>query len=67
MNKYQRTIKTDIELTGTGLHTGVPSTIRFLPAPVNTGVVFRIPANGQTIDLKADILRGQENGLVLIE
>jgi UDP-3-O-[3-hydroxymyristoyl] N-acetylglucosamine deacetylase/3-hydroxyacyl-[acyl-carrier-protein] dehydratase len=55
MNKHQRTIKTDISLTGTGLHTGVPSTIRFHPAPVNTGVVFRIPSNGQTTDLKADI------------
>jgi len=55
MNKHQRTIKRDIELTGTGLHTGVPSTIRFLPAPVNTGVVFRIPADGHTVDLRADI------------
>jgi len=56
MNKHQRTIKTDITLTGIGLHTGVSSTIRFLPAPVNSGVVFRIPANGETVDLKADIV-----------
>jgi len=33
----------------------VSSTIRFWPAPVNSGVVFRIPSNGETIDLKADI------------
>lgn len=55
MNKYQRTIKTDISFTGTGLHTGVSSTIRFHPAPVNSGVVFRIPVDGETVELKADI------------
>jgi UDP-3-O-[3-hydroxymyristoyl] N-acetylglucosamine deacetylase/3-hydroxyacyl-[acyl-carrier-protein] dehydratase len=55
MNKHQRTIQKPAELTGTGLHTGVPSTIRFLPAPVGTGVVFRVPGGGGLIDLKADI------------
>jgi UDP-3-O-[3-hydroxymyristoyl] N-acetylglucosamine deacetylase/3-hydroxyacyl-[acyl-carrier-protein] dehydratase len=55
MNKYQRTIKSPIELKGTGLHTGVSSTIRFHPAPVDSGVVFRVPGNGGTTDLKADI------------
>jgi UDP-3-O-[3-hydroxymyristoyl] N-acetylglucosamine deacetylase/3-hydroxyacyl-[acyl-carrier-protein] dehydratase len=55
MNKHQRTIQNPIELKGTGLHTGVSSTIRFSPAPVGTGVVFRVPSNGDTIDLKADI------------
>ncbi len=55
MNKHQRTIKTTAEFTGTGLHTGVPSTIRFNPAPPNHGVVFRVPGNGGTVDLPADI------------
>lgn len=55
MNKHQRTIKATAELSGTGLHTGVPSTIRFNPAPVNTGFIFRVPGNGATVDLKADI------------
>jgi len=55
VNKHQRTIKTPVELTGIGLHTGKTTTIRFVPAPVNTGLVFRVPANGKTVELKADI------------
>ncbi len=55
MNKHQRTIHKPAELSGTGLHTGVLSTIRFLPAPVGTGIVFRVPGGGATVDLKADI------------
>jgi UDP-3-O-[3-hydroxymyristoyl] N-acetylglucosamine deacetylase/3-hydroxyacyl-[acyl-carrier-protein] dehydratase len=55
MNKHQRTIQKPVELAGTGLHTGVPTTIRFQPAPVGTGIIFRVPRNGQTVDLKADI------------
>jgi len=55
MNKHQRTIQKPAELTGTGLHTGVPSTIRFLPAPAGTGVVFRVSGGNGLVDLKADI------------
>ena len=55
MNKHQRTIQKPAELTGTGLHTGVPSTIRFLPAPAGTGVVFRVSGSDGLVDLKADI------------
>jgi len=55
MNKHQRTIKQSAEFAGIGLHTGKPSTIRFHPAPVGTGIVFRVPSNGGTVDLKADI------------
>ncbi len=55
MNKHQRTIQKPAELTGIGLHTGVPSIIRFLPAPVGTGVVFRVPGANGLVDLKADI------------
>jgi UDP-3-O-[3-hydroxymyristoyl] N-acetylglucosamine deacetylase/3-hydroxyacyl-[acyl-carrier-protein] dehydratase len=55
VDKYQRTIKKPIALTGIGLHTGKTTTIRFVPAAVNTGLVFRVPANGQKVDLKADI------------
>ena len=40
MHKHQRTIKRPADLAGTGLHTGVTTTLRFLPAPPNTGVVF---------------------------
>ncbi len=40
MEKKQRTIRTVSSYTGTGLHTGAPSTITFRPAPENHGVVF---------------------------
>jgi UDP-3-O-[3-hydroxymyristoyl] N-acetylglucosamine deacetylase len=30
-----------VSLTGIGLHTGVPVTLRLEPAPVNTGIVFK--------------------------
>jgi len=55
MNKHQRTIANTAQFSGVGLHTGVNSTIRFYPAPVNTGIIFRVRANGGTVDLKADI------------
>ncbi|MBI5867206.1 MAG: bifunctional UDP-3-O-[3-hydroxymyristoyl] N-acetylglucosamine deacetylase/3-hydroxyacyl-ACP dehydratase [candidate division Zixibacteria bacterium] len=55
MNKHQRTIQKTTEITGTGLHTGVSSTIRFLPAPVGAGVVFRVPGANGLVELKADI------------
>lgn len=37
----QCTIKQAVSLSGTGLHTGVEVTLRFVPAPVNTGFVFK--------------------------
>jgi UDP-3-O-[3-hydroxymyristoyl] N-acetylglucosamine deacetylase/3-hydroxyacyl-[acyl-carrier-protein] dehydratase len=37
----QRTIQKSVSLSGVGLHTGCRSTMTFLPAPVNTGVIFR--------------------------
>jgi UDP-3-O-[3-hydroxymyristoyl] N-acetylglucosamine deacetylase/3-hydroxyacyl-[acyl-carrier-protein] dehydratase len=55
MHKHQRTIQRPVDLTGTGLHTGKPCTIRFLPAPVGTGVIFRVPTGEQVADIRADI------------
>lgn len=40
MDKKQRTIKSVSSYTGTGLHTGQPSTITFHPAPEDHGIVF---------------------------
>ncbi|HEV2149176.1 MAG TPA: bifunctional UDP-3-O-[3-hydroxymyristoyl] N-acetylglucosamine deacetylase/3-hydroxyacyl-ACP dehydratase [Longimicrobiaceae bacterium] len=37
----QNTIGAPREAEGTGLHTGVRARLRLLPAPVNTGIVFR--------------------------
>jgi len=37
----QTTIERPVETTGIGLHTAVPSRIRLMPAPPDTGIVFR--------------------------
>ncbi len=38
---YQTTIEKPVSTTGVGLHTAVKSHLRLLPAPANTGIVFR--------------------------
>jgi UDP-3-O-[3-hydroxymyristoyl] N-acetylglucosamine deacetylase len=38
---FQTTIQRGVGTEGVGLHTGVRSTIRLVPAPVDTGIVFR--------------------------
>jgi UDP-3-O-[3-hydroxymyristoyl] N-acetylglucosamine deacetylase/3-hydroxyacyl-[acyl-carrier-protein] dehydratase len=45
----QKTIKTEISLTGVGLHTGKEVTTTFKPAPVNNGFTFvRVDLEGRT-------------------
>jgi UDP-3-O-[3-hydroxymyristoyl] N-acetylglucosamine deacetylase len=38
---FQTTIQREVSTHGIGLHTGVESTIRLVPAPADTGIVFR--------------------------
>jgi len=38
---FERTIRTPAECRGVGLHSGAPVTLRLLPAPPGTGIVFR--------------------------
>jgi UDP-3-O-[3-hydroxymyristoyl] N-acetylglucosamine deacetylase len=38
---YQLTIQRPVETEGIGLHTAVPSRMRLVPAPADTGIVFR--------------------------
>src|SRR6201981_3232083 len=38
---YQHTISNPVEVSGIGLHSAVPVHIRLLPAPANSGIVFR--------------------------
>jgi len=38
---YQTTINNPVEVSGIGLHTAVPGRMRFVPAPPDTGIVFR--------------------------
>ncbi len=65
----QRTISKRVSISGVGLHTGCESTITFLPAPENHGIVFRrtdvggnpeIPA---LADFVVDVSRGTTLGI----
>ncbi len=65
----QRTITNKVSVSGGGLHTGCESTITFLPAPENHGIVFRrtdvggkpeIPA---LADYVVDVSRGTTLGI----
>src|ERR1700683_3271685 len=38
---YQLTVKRPVEIDGLGLHTAVRSHVRLVPAPADTGIVFR--------------------------
>ena len=38
---YQTTIERPVATTGVGLHTAVKSRLRLVPAPADTGIVFR--------------------------
>jgi UDP-3-O-[3-hydroxymyristoyl] N-acetylglucosamine deacetylase/3-hydroxyacyl-[acyl-carrier-protein] dehydratase len=54
----QNTIAREGRLEGVGLHTGAPVKMTLLPAPVNTGVVFRradLPAAPQIAALVANV------------
>ncbi len=55
MRIYQRTISTWIQFSGIGLHTGMPSFARILPAAPDTGILFR------RIDTGAEIRASVEN------
>jgi UDP-3-O-[3-hydroxymyristoyl] N-acetylglucosamine deacetylase/3-hydroxyacyl-[acyl-carrier-protein] dehydratase len=65
----QRTISNRVSISGIGLHTGCESTITFLPAPENHGIIFRradvggrpeIPA---LADFVVDVSRGTTLGI----
>lgn len=53
----EQTVAAPIELSGTGLHSGAPVTMKLLPAPAGSGIVFRrtdldnfeIPAIGRNV------------------
>src|ERR1700739_1655309 len=38
---FQTTVHREVETQGIGLHTGVESRVRLVPAPADTGIVFR--------------------------
>jgi len=55
--QFEQTIAAPLEFTGVGLHSGAPASMRLLPAPAGSGIVFRrtdldnfeIPATGRNV------------------
>ncbi len=70
---YERTIRTEIEFNGVGLHSGAPVKMRLVPAPAGSGIVFRrtdldnfeIPAIGRNV-AKVSYATSLMRGSVLI-
>lgn len=67
--KKQRTLRDSFSLKGKGLHTGLPITITFNPAPVNHGYkIKRIDLEDQPIiDALAENVGGTQRGTVLVK
>ncbi|UDL89706.1 UDP-3-O-acyl-N-acetylglucosamine deacetylase [Mesorhizobium sp. PAMC28654] len=54
LHDYQTTLKSRATLTGTGVHSGNPVTVHFLPADADTGVIFQLSSgNGQASEFRA--------------
>jgi UDP-3-O-[3-hydroxymyristoyl] N-acetylglucosamine deacetylase / 3-hydroxyacyl-[acyl-carrier-protein] dehydratase len=64
MLEQQRTIKQPVSIVGTGLHTGVSSTLTFKPAPSNYGIRFKrvdLPGHPEIpalVDYVVEVARG---------
>jgi len=41
LGQMERTVATPVEFSGVGLHSGAPVSMRLLPAPAGSGIVFR--------------------------
>jgi len=53
LHDYQTTLKSRAALTGTGVHSGKPVTVHFLPADADTGIVFHLSNNGVSREFRA--------------
>ena len=61
----QRTIKSDIEIVGIGLHKGVPVRMRLEPLPSNSGIIIYRSDAGVTIPLKKEYVVDTKMATVL--
>ena len=61
----QRTIKSDIEIVGIGLHKGVPVKMRLEPLPSNSGIVIYRSDAAVTIPLKKEYVVDTKMATVL--
>jgi UDP-3-O-[3-hydroxymyristoyl] N-acetylglucosamine deacetylase len=70
---FERTIRSEVEFNGVGLHSGAPVKMRLVPAPAGSGIVFRrtdldgfeIPAVGRNV-AKVSYATSLMRGSVLI-
>lgn len=46
MNDYQTTVKARVTLAGTGVHSGKPVSVSFVPADADTGILFHFVGEG---------------------
>ena len=53
LQDYQTTLKSRATLTGTGVHSGKPVTVHFLPADADTGVLFQLSSGSESRELRA--------------
>ena len=52
---YQSTIAKEIRFEGIGLHTGVYTKVKIIPAESNMGIVFKYLHNKDNYEIRADI------------
>ncbi len=52
---HQHTLRAPCHIFGCGLHTGKDSQITLLPAPVDTGIVFRLFNKGRQVEFPARV------------
>ncbi|MER9423606.1 UDP-3-O-acyl-N-acetylglucosamine deacetylase [Mesorhizobium sp. M0317] len=53
LQDYQTTLKSRATLTGTGVHSGKPVTVNFLPADADTGVLFHLSNGSESREFRA--------------
>jgi UDP-3-O-[3-hydroxymyristoyl] N-acetylglucosamine deacetylase len=53
LQDYQTTLRSRATLTGTGVHSGKPVTVNFLPADADTGVVFNLSTGSGSREFRA--------------
>ncbi|MER8438281.1 UDP-3-O-acyl-N-acetylglucosamine deacetylase [Mesorhizobium sp. M1312] len=53
LHDYQTTLRSRATLTGTGVHSGNPVTVHFVPADADTGVVFQLSNGSEDREFRA--------------
>ena len=68
MNRNQHTINSEISITGIGIHSGKKVNLKFLPAPVDTGIRFiRTDKNNQKVDVSPKNISSTNRATILTE